>query len=428
MKRFEDRVSRVQVGPGTLYALPTSVSDIVTFRGSFRSCPDLAANEDLVQALCVSALDKGTQYRSKVEIAETLENVGAEIHFSSDDLRVVFSGRALRKDLGTVIDLLVEQLRHPAFKEEELDLVRVRSIAAARRSMESTSEQAERALRRALFDPAHPNYGLAPEETISLYEATDGEAVRQFHRRHFGSRDLHIVFVGDVDAELVGDEVERAFGSWPDHDETDRITARSNAEMDSSESYVHIADKPNSDVSLGHGLSIRRDDPDFVPLYVGNYILGGNFSARLMQRIRDDLGLTYGIRSSLSDVSIEYDGFWKVSVTLSGENLDTGIRHTVDELRRFVEDGVTGEELRAKQTTISGSYAVGLATTNGLAQALLTNVERGFGPGYLDVFPDEVGAVTLDQVNDVIERHLDAGRLHVATAGSVPPGSPTAAE
>jgi len=120
-------------------------------------------------------------------------------------------------------------------------------------------------------------------------------------------------------------------------------------------------------------------------------------------------------------VSTEYDGFWEVSVTLSAENLSAGTEQTLAEVRRFVKEGVTAEELEIKKTTIVGSYAVGLGTTSGLAHALLTNIERGFGVGYLDRFPEEVRLVTLDEVNEAIAEHLDPQRLHVATAGSIRP-------
>jgi predicted Zn-dependent peptidase len=369
-------------------------------------------------------LDKGTDRRSKIEIAETLENLGAEVHFVSEDLRLGFYGRALRRDVGAVIGLVAEQLRIPALMEEEFEVVRVRSVAAARRTMESTADQAERALRRALFDAAHPNYGITPEDTVAFYESADLGVVQEFHREHFGARDLNIVFVGDVDPDELRDDVATAFAGWSDHSETDRYSDTSARAPDAQHSYVEVPDKPNSDVAMGHAIGVRRDHPDFIPLYVGNYILGGNFSARLMQKIRDELGLTYGIRSSLADVSVDYNGFWQIAVTLSGESLAVGIEQTLSEVRRFVEEGVTSDELSSKQTTIAGSYAVGLATTTGLARAVLTNVERGFGPGYLDRFPEEVRQVSLEQVNSSIARHLDPELLHVATAGSNRPIGP----
>ncbi len=420
MASFEDRVEVTNIGPCSVYSLPAEVSDIVTFRGSFRPCPDLTAGHDLLQALCVSMLDKGTRSRSKSEVAELLENRGAEIHFFSDGVRAGFSGKALRHDVDAVVGLLGEQLMEPAMDEDEFELVRSRSIAAARRAMDRTSDQSETALRRALFAPGHPNYSPTPQESIAFYEDVAPDRIRSYHDVHFGSRDLRIVFVGDVGELGLASCVRSVFGAWADH-ASDGHYVTGLGQRNDGDSYVEVPGKPNSDVAIGHGLPVRRDDPDFIPLYVANYVLGGNFSARLMTRVRDELGLTYGIRSSLTDVAVEHEGYWDISVTLSVEKLEAGVRETLAELTRFVDDGVTADELEKKKTTITGSFAVGLGTTGGLANSLLTNIERGFGPAYLDRFPQEVRDVTLEQVNAAIGKYLDVERLHIATAGSTRP-------
>jgi len=169
---------------------------------------------------------------------------------------------------------------------------------------------------------------------------------------------------------------------------------------------------------MGHALSLRRDHEDYAALYVGNYILGGNFSARLMTTVRDERGLTYNISSGLAGVSTRYDGYWQTAVTLSHDALDEGIDATKDVISRFVEEGATADELDAKKTTITGSYTVGLATTRRLAQSVLTNAERGFSMDYLDRFPTEVEALTLEEVNDAIRRYLRPAAMHEALAGT----------
>jgi predicted Zn-dependent peptidase len=186
-----------------------------------------------------------------------------------------------------------------------------------------------------------------------------------------------------------------------------------------------MPDKSNVDVRLGHPVPIRRDHPDYHALYVGNYILGGNFAARLMNTVRDEKGLTYHIGSGLSGVTTRYAGYWQTSVTLSQDALEEGLAATTDVIRRFVEEGATEAELDDKKTTITGSYAVGLATTRRLAQSILTNAERGFDTGYLDRFPEEIRALTLEEVNAAVRTHLRPDELHEALAG-VPTEAPAA--
>ena len=181
-----------------------------------------------------------------------------------------------------------------------------------------------------------------------------------------------------------------------------------------------MPDKSNVDVRMGHAVPLRRDDDDYLALYVGNYILGGNFAARLMNVVRDEKGLTYHIGSGLSGISTRYAGYWQTRVTLSHEALEEGIAATMDVVRDFVDEGATEEELADKKTTITGSYTVGLATTQRLARSILTNAERGFEMDYMDRFPEEIRALTLEEVNQAVRRYLQPDAMHEALAGVAP--------
>jgi predicted Zn-dependent peptidase len=183
---------------------------------------------------------------------------------------------------------------------------------------------------------------------------------------------------------------------------------------------VSMPDRHNLDVRLGHGLDIRRDHPDYVALYVGVHALGGNFSARLMNCVRDELGLTYGITARLVGASVLHAGHFQVSVTLSGDNLEPGIEAARAVIDAFVGEGVSAPELARHQETLAGGYSVGLGTTRGMAEALLTAHERGFGSGYLDRFPELIRALSVDEVNAAVRRYLRPERLHVVVAGTPP--------
>ena len=129
------------------------------------------------------------------------------------------------------------------------------------------------------------------------------------------------------------------------------------------------------------------------------------------------MGLSYCIWSSLNGIGTMHSGHWVVGVTLSGENLERGIKATREEMERFVEGGITSDELSEKQTTIVGSFKVGLATTGGMATSLLYNAERHFPISYLDEYPDYVEALELDMVNQAVRTHLNPTHLSVSVAG-----------
>ena len=413
--RIRDR----EAGPGRLLTLRTSVDEVVSFRGSFVAHPDPAVGDGLRQRLAVSLLDKGTEQRDRFQLARVLEDCGAQLNLSSDGLFVEASGQALTDDLPRVLDVMAEVLRAPAFPPAEFEKAKAQVAASIQRRMEKTSAQAAVALSQRLFPEGHPNHSPAPQALLEQLQSLSVDDVRAYYDAHFGATEWRLAVVGDLEHDAVAAEVEEAFGTWTPH-EAPPTYEPNPAPAEVGRSTVPMPDKSNVDVRLGHALPLRRDHDDYPALYVGNYILGGNFSARLMSTVRDERGLTYGIRSSLSGVATHYAGSWQTSVTLSHDTLDAGIAATREVIRTFVEEGVTAEEVDDKKTTITGSYTVGLATTQRLAQSILTNAERGFDVSYLDRFPDEIEALTLEEVNAAVRRYFDPDALQEALAGTRP--------
>jgi predicted Zn-dependent peptidase len=274
-------------------------------------------------------------------------------------------------------------------------------------------------LSRLLYRSGHPNHTLHPHDALELLQGYRVADVVAFHQRRFAPSDAIIAFCGDVQHDLATDLVAQSLTGWSQLPRPDAPIYSGTLTVPAVD-HVVVPDKSNTDVRLGHALSVLRQDDDYVALYAGNYVLGGNFSARLMSEIRDRMGLTYGIWSSLAGVTRIHSGHWVVGVTLSGENVGAGIDATRHEMERFVAQGITADELAEKQTTITGSFKVGLATTGGLASALLYNAERGFDVDYLDHFPVVVEALQVREVNEAIRSHLNPAALSLAVAGPEP--------
>ena len=416
---FAARVEERTIGPCRVLLLKTPVRSVVSWRGSFMSYPDFAEGDELLQVLAVEMLDKGTRHRDRFALADVLENRGAQLDFHSDVLEVAFQGRALREDVPDVLHVLAEQVREPSFDADEFGKAVAQYQAALHRSAESTSSQASSAFSRMLYDPAHPNYTPPTAISLNRLDEVTVEEIRSYHAQHFGGNELVIAFVGDVDWSMVEEALQGGLGDWAEHAAPPRFEEHGH-EQALGRVEVRMPDKQNVDVRIGHSIPVRRHHDDFLPLYLGTFILGGNFSARLMTKIRGEMGLTYGIRAGLHGLDKAYDGHWQVGVTLSEENVERGIEAVLAEVRRFVEGGVTDEEVEDKKTTITGTFKVSLAATRGLAQRLHRTIRNGFEVAYLDRYPAEVEAVTTAQVNDAIRRYIHPDDFQVALAGILP--------
>ena len=415
---YGERAQVHELDSGMYIVLAVPVTNVVSFHGSFVSVPDFAAGEELLRNLTVSMLDKGTKSRSKIELATELESIGAEINFYTDGVRVRVSGRSLAEDIPKVLSLLAEQLNEPSFSDSELTLLKGRYEAALRRSLSETSAMAIGALSRSVYGPDHPGYVHEPLVEIERLADISITEIKAFFDSQMHRKDFSLAIVGETDWKRIESVLESDFLS--DHDDHDSASLKdwSLKSQEPGQERITIEDRENIDVKFGHAIDMTPVDEGYVALYLGNYILGGNFSARLMSVIRDEMGLTYGIHSSLSGMDTMHHGAWSISVTLSQHALEKGIYETMSQTRLFVKEGVTDDEIEEKKQTIIGSYKVGLSSTRALSSALLRNAENGRVPSYLDDFPGLVAEVTISEVNRLITAHLNPDRLHVAMAGS----------
>ena len=121
------------------------------------------------------------------------------------------------------------------------------------------------------------------------------------------------------------------------------------------------------------------------------------------------------------------DGLWFTTVTVQPANVERAIASTLDELERAVRDGITEKEVEHYKSNFAGSFKVGLATNAGIAARLVDAEFFGFGPGYLDEFPEHVAKVTTDEVNEALRRHVRLDALTTVVAGDLDEREPAEA-
>ena len=182
---------------------------------------------------------------------------------------------------------------------------------------------------------------------------------------------------------------------------------------------MNIDDKTSSDVYIGQSVNVTEDGDDYRKLMMGIYILGGNFSARLMQSVRDEQGLTYGIGSTITGCSYGMNGHWYTWGTFSPNLVDKGINSTLNVIDKWFNEGITEKELAAKKSTLIGSFKVSLDTTSGLIDKILTNAEKGRDISYLDDYTNKINDLNKDEINSAIKQHLDPKTFVTSIAGTI---------
>lgn len=414
-----ERVTRSKIAGIDVIAYPTSVKDVVTIVGSLPAGDVFAPpGNAAVPTLAGMMLDRGTTREDKFAIARRLEEVGAQIGFSVDTQMVGIQARCLKKDLPLVIGLIAEQLRMPAFAPEEFEKVRQQFVGSIRSSIEDTNFRAQDAFSRAVFPQGHPNRQPSSDEYLAAANGATLDEVKAFHKKHYGPAHMTLVLVGDLDVPRIKPEVNKAFAGWTGGVEAVRPATSAGPQAAARDEVVALAGKTSVSIVMGQGSGLRYKDPDTLALRVGTAILGSGFTGRLMSTVRDKEGLTYGIGAGVGGDTFT-DGSWSIGATFAPQLLDKGIASTRRELGKWWTQGVTAKEVADRKESLIGGYQVGLATTAGLAGALLAAVQRGYDVTWLDEYPQAIAALTVEQVNAAIKKHLDPNKMVLVKAGTV---------
>ena len=409
---------RADIGGIDVVALQTSVQDVVNVVGSLPAGDDRSPPGNVMLATLTGAmLDKGTTTQDKFAIAQKLGSVGAILSFTVGTNTLEIRGRCLRKDLPLLVSLMTEQLRAPAFSDQEFAKLKVQLQGAVRQQQEDTDFRAADAFSRAIYPVGHPNRQPTAEQMLADMGKTTIAEVRQFHAQYYGPTGLRLVIVGDVDPAAAQAEVRKAFSGWSGGSLPPAATP-ANAAASAQTETIFMADKTSVTVVLGQATRLRFSDPDALPLRLGTRIFGTGFAGRLMANVRDKEGLTYGIAAFLSDDSFT-DGDWRIQAAFAPALLDKGLASTRRQLDAWHGEGITDAELARAKSELAGTYQVGLATSAGMAGTILAMLNRGMPLEFVDEYPARVKAITREQVNSAIRKHLDPATMTLVKAGTV---------
>jgi zinc protease len=410
---------RTKINGIDVIAYPTGVKDVVTFKASLPAGDAFAGEGNVaIPTLVGMLLDQGTTKQDKFAIAEKLESVGATIDFNVHTHVASISAKCLKKDVPLVLSLIAEQLRTPALSAEEFEKAKKQFAGGLQRQLEDTGFRAADAFTRAVYPAGHPNHNPSSEELLAAIASAKLEDVVAFHKKYYGPDHLVLVVVGDLDLAQIKTEIGKSFAGWTGGVAVSR-PAKATPTDTAKEQTVFMPDKPSVTVVLGQTSGLRYSDPDYQALRVATAILGSGFTGRLMANVRDKEGLTYGIGSNLSHDTFS-DGDWKIQATFAPALLDKGIASAKRQLTSWYDAGVTPAEVEARKTNLVGTYKVGLATTDGMAGALISAVHSGYDVNWLDEYPNKINSLTTEQVNAAIKKHLNPENMVLIKAGTVP--------
>jgi zinc protease len=364
--------------------VPIVAVRVFTRAGAAFEPRDRAGLANLTGAL----LTRGTTKHTGPQIDEAIEFVGGSLEAGAVRDGLTASLSVLKRDVGLGLDLLSEVVLSPTFPEAELKRKVQQIQAAIKRSEEDPNTVASRALARLVF-AGHP-YASPVEGTIESVGKLTRDDVVAFYRGHVRPDSTIVAVVGDVTVAEARREVQARFGGWA-RPSTPPPSAPPAATPGPVKSDVISKDLTQATIMLGRQ-AVRQVDPDYFPLAVASYVLGGGSASRLYARVRDEGGLAYAVYSYVSPAR------YGASLTVSAQTRVGEVPKVGDilreELGRMTRERVTDDELRLAKDYLIGSFPLRLDTTAKVADFVVAIEEQGLGLDYADRYKAGIAKVT----------------------------------
>ena len=361
--------------------------------------------------LTATLLTRGTTRRSGPELDRAIEFVGGSLEAGAGRDGATVTLSVLKKDLSLGLDLLAEVLQQPVFPPDELARKVADIQGALRRSEQSPETLAGRALGPMIF-PGHP-YGRPSAGTIESVGKLTREQVIAFYRLHYRPDGASIVAVGDVTVVEIRQALMQRLSGWSAPPSALPPVPKP-APTARAETRTIKRDLSQTTVLLGRP-SIRQDDPDYFPLAVATYVLGGGSASRLYTRVREERGLAYSVYSTVQPG--RYGSSYVVSLQTRTDSVALAVQLAREEMARIGREPIAEAELELAKSYLIGSFPLRLDTSGKLAGFLGAVEENGLGLDYPDRYRERIGRVTVADVRRVAAKYLDPGTFSSVMVG-----------
>lgn len=396
-----------------VYFVATSVLPIVDLSLVFDAGAARDGNKPGLAALTSRLLTDGTAELDAGAIARRFERYGARVATdnSRDTARLTVRSLSAPENLQPTLDHLIEVLSKPVFPAASLERRRAQALVGLRQAQQSPGRVAERAFAQALFGD-HP-YANLPQGSISGVQTISRDDVQAFHDRYYVAANAIIAIVGDLQrpqAESIATRLAQALKRGSAAPALPPVPDLKKAKIvrrpfDSSQTHILIGEP-----------AISRSNPDFMPLYVANHVLGGSGLVSLLaDRMRAQRGLSYSTSSTL--ITAAQRGWFELASSVRNDKLDESLRVLRKTLQRYAASGPSRQRLEAAKRNITGSFPLRLDSNQDiLAHMVMIGFYR-LPLDYLQTFPKRVEAVSQPQTQQAFQGHVDPSQMVTVLVG-----------
>ena len=372
---------------------------------------------DMTAALMNYGVQDDKRMLSEAQIADEIADLGASIGLSVGGERAILRIRSLsRKDLrDRAVQLASAMLAAPTYDPNIVGREKQRTIT----SLLEAETKPEYVLDRRFRKMVYGTYPLADSPSVKSVGAITPTDLVQFHKQFYRSDRMIVSIVGDVDQteanEIIRALLKRIPQSGPVIAPLPELQ-RSPVEPLAQREVQIPFDSQQAHIAMGM-TAVARNNPDYFPLLVGNYVLGGGgFVSRLMNEVREKRGLAYSVSSYFAPG--KDTGIFQAGLQTKNDQSSVALQVMSDTIAKFIADGPTTSELVAAKANLVNGYPLRIDNNRKLLDNVSSIAWNDLPLDTMEVWTKQVEAVTLDQVKSAFEKYLAMDRMKIVVLGA----------
>ncbi|MAT55827.1 MAG: peptidase M16 [Saprospirales bacterium] len=371
--------------------------------------PFMEGNQAGYSSIAGQLLSTGTTSRTKAEIDEAVDFIGASLNTSANGV----SGSCLTKHKDKLLELMADVLFNPTFPEEEFEKIKKQTLAALAQAKDDPNTIASNVATVLRNGKDHPYGELETEETVENIQL---DKCKEYYRTYFKPNISYLVVTGDISEEEVRKIAQQYFGDWQPGEVPQEEFPTPEPPAITQVDFVDKAGAVQSVINITHPIQLPPGHPDAIKASLTNTILGGYFNSRLNANLREDKGYTYGARSRMDQD--KYVGSFTAYASVRNEVTDSAMTQFLLEMDKLQREPVGEEELSMVKSVMTGSFARSLENPGTIARYYLNIARFNLPDDYYATYLQRLSEVTAEEVLATARKYIMPHRAHLLVVGN----------
>jgi zinc protease len=410
------QAKRVQLANGMViylmedHELPL-IRGTARIRGGARDVP--AGKTGLAGIYAQAWRTGGTESKTGDQLDEFLEARAARVETTPGEDSTTVRMDMLKGDFDAVFPIFVDVLEHPAFRQDKIDLAKTQANTFISRRNDDPMSLGNREAAKLAYGTNSP-YTRQPEyATVAAITRDDLVA---FHQKYVHPNNIILGVVGDFDSNAMEAKLRQTFESWPRGPEAPKVAPPAGAPAKTGVYFVPKEDVTQSNIYLVSSGGVLRSSPDYYPVVVLDEILSGGFSGRLMNKIRSEMGLAYGVGGG---VSPEWDspGLFRIWMGTKSESTAQAVEALRDQMAALETQPFTAAELALAKESLLNSFIFTMDSKSKILNQQMNLEFYGYPADWYQHYVSGIQQVTAADVARVAQKYVHPNELSVLVVG-----------